>query len=447
MELALKTKRRELLGSSSRKDPPIREDLCSRMIGSFQEALKLQVRLFPPRHERKPSPLHDNEHPFCRLIRRSSLGRKKCFQDIYRAAEISRRTGEPYIFQCHADLVEFTAAFPNGGTVPFGFVCGPLLLRQPDLFFQRDLLEKVKPLSVHTPALMETLPYIPVLNERRAQAAADLLFTIANYCARADSLPQKKLHEISEQQALLAEELFLKKQDQRRSSRTELSPPGPEMEFHKEENLVDLIKLGDRKKAKAYLDDLLGTALFRSNEHIGILKARALEIVFMLARAAVEAGANLEEILGFKYQCLQNLSQDDSHETLYYFLMKAFDQLFECIYQNRNILHTRIFSKAKEYIWKNYNQEISLGTVAESVGISPYYLSHLFRKEMGVSFSEYLKSVRISIAKNLLRETHRSVLEVCLEVGYQDPSHFAKIFKKKEGVRPTQFRKGLTGSW
>ena len=105
--------------------------------------------------------------------------------------------------------------------------------------------------------------------------------------------------------------------------------------------------MGDRKGAKGLLDELLGTTLFRSHEHIGILKARALEIIFIIARAAVEAGANLEEILGFKYQYIQNLSQDDSQETLYYFLRKAFDQLFECIYQNRNIRHTGSLRKQR----------------------------------------------------------------------------------------------------
>jgi two-component system response regulator YesN len=123
--------------------------------------------------------------------------------------------------------------------------------------------------------------------------------------------------------------------------------------------------------------------------------------------------------------------------------MKAFDQLFECIYQARNIQHTGIFTKAKDHIWRNYNQDISLKKLSEAVGISPYYLSHLFRKEMGISFLEYLTSVRMSIAKNLLKQTTLSMIEICLEVGYQDPSHFAKIFKKKEGVHPTEYRKRL----
>ena len=81
-----------------------------------------------------------------------------------------------------------------------------------------------------------------------------------------------------------------------------------------------------------------------------------------------------------------------------------------------------------------------LKKLSEAVGINPYYLSHLFRKEMGISFLEYLTSVRMSIAKNLLKQTTMTMMEICLEVGYQDPSHFAKIFKKKEGIHPTEYR-------
>ncbi len=280
--------------------------------------------------------------------------------------------------------------------------------------------------------------------ERRVQAAADLLYLMASHFAKMDSSTLRRQHEITRQQALLAEELLMKKvsvPDEEGPATSTTAAPRPDQ--FKERELIDLIRIGNRKKARELLDDILGTALFRSHEHLGILKARALEIIFVIARAAVEAGANLEEILGFKYQCVQNLSKDDSQETLYYFLMKAFDQLFECIYQNRNIQHTTVFTRAKEYIWKNYHQDISLKMLAHAAGINPYYLSHLFRKEMGTSFLEYLTSVRLSVAKSLLRQNALSVMDICLEVGYQDPSHFAKIFKRKEGVHPTEYRKRL----
>ena len=411
-------------------------NLFFRIIDSFQEAMKLQVRLFPLKDKKGIRSIDGNGHPFCRIVRSCPSGKRNCLKDINRAIQISVKTGEPYIFQCHADMIGFAAAFLNGGNDSLAFVCGPILLRHPDAFLEQDILTKVKTLSIDKPSLMRTLPEIPVFSERRVQAAADLLFMMANYFSKIDSRSQYWQHEITRQQALLAEELFLRKLGEPESQ----NPPSPNLysrgNFLKERELVDLIKIGDRKRAKVLLDEALGTALFRSREHIGILKARALEIILVIARAAVEAGANLEEILGFKYQCIQNFSKDDSQETLYYFLMKAFDQLFECIYQNRNIQHTGIFTKAKEYIWGNYNQEISLRKLSETVGVNPCYLSHLFRKEMGVSFLQYLTSVRVSVAKNLLKQTTMSMMEVSLRGRVSRPKPFCQDLQEKRG-RPS----------
>jgi len=415
---------------------PVEETLFFRIIDSFQKAMKLGVCLIPLDEKKNVSIVDKGWHPFCEMIQNRSLGKRRCLKEISRAARIAAEIGEPYIFQCHADMIEFTAAISNKGQEAYAFVCGPMLLRHPDSIFVKDIFLKVQDLSVDPFLLMKTVPEIPVLSERRVQAAADLLFMVANYFSRIDSTSQRQKYDMTRQQALLAEGLFLRKKLE-----NPLESFHSRDDFFKEKELIDLIKFGDQKKAKALLDELLGTALFRSHEHIGILKARVLEIIFIIARAAVEAGANLEEILGFNYQCIQNLSKDNSQETLYYFLIKAFEQLFEIIYQNRNIQHTRIFTRAKEYIWTNYSKDMTLNNLAKAVGISPYYLSHLFRKEMGISFLEYLTSVRLSIAKNLLNNTAMTVIDICLEVGYQDPSHFAKIFKKKEGVHPTEYRK------
>lgn len=340
-------------------------------------------------------------------------------------------------------MIEFATAILNEGQKTYAFVCGPMLLRHPDSSFADDVLAKVQDLSVDPSLLMQIVSEIPVFSERRVQAAADLLFMIANYFSRMDLTFQRQKHDMARQQAILAEEIFMRKKSENDLKKLPSGDFRSKNDFYKEKELIDLIKFGDQKKAKVLLDELLGTALFRSHEYIGILKARVLEIIVIIARAAVEAGANLEEILGFKYQFIQNLSKDDSQENLYYTLMGVFDKIFECIYQNRNIQHTHIFTKAKEYIWNNYNQDISLKKLAEIVGFSPYYLNHLFRKEMGISFLEYLTSVRIAAAKSLLKQTPMTVLEVCLEVGYQDPSYFAKIFKKKERVHPSEYRKKL----
>ena len=105
------------------------EKLLSRMLGSFREAMKLDVHLFPVMKREGVRSINGNGHPFCRAIRSCPQGRKNCLKDINRAIHLSVKTGEPYIFQCHADMIEFTAAFKGRDDDAAAFVCGPMLLR------------------------------------------------------------------------------------------------------------------------------------------------------------------------------------------------------------------------------------------------------------------------------------------------------------------------------
>ena len=162
------------------------------------------------------------------------------------------KTGEPYIFQCHADVIEFAAALGDGGKNNYAFVCGPILLRHPDALIEQRILEKIKSLSLDSSIPMGLLNKIPVYPERRVQAAADLLLLIANYFSKMDFSSQHQLFEISRQQSLLAEELFLSKILALGGEKLNTTPDYPRGDTYKEKELIDLIKIGDRKKAQGH---------------------------------------------------------------------------------------------------------------------------------------------------------------------------------------------------
>lgn len=96
---------------------------------------------------------------------------------------------------------------------------------------------------------------------------------------------------------------------------------------------------------------------------------------------------------------------------------------------------------AKEYIGQNYAKQVSLTEISELVGFNATYFSRLFRKETGQTFIEYLVSVRMGHAKEMLRETRISVAEVCSKVGYSDVKYFTKNFIKYVGLKPKEYRK------
>ena len=87
------------------------------------------------------------------------------------------------------------------------------------------------------------------------------------------------------------------------------------------------------------------------------------------------------------------------------------------------------------------NDDFSLQYVCEMYRYNCKYISRRFRKEMGMSFSDYLRSCRIHHACNRLKETDRSVQEIALSIGYRDALYFSKVFRKQMGVSPSEYRK------
>ena len=95
----------------------------------------------------------------------------------------------------------------------------------------------------------------------------------------------------------------------------------------------------------------------------------------------------------------------------------------------------------KKYIEVNYMEEISLGPLAELVDMNASYLSSVFKKETGMTYSEYLILCRVKQASRLLVETNLSIGEIAHQSGYQDARYFSKQFSKQVGLKPSEYRK------
>lgn len=89
--------------------------------------------------------------------------------------------------------------------------------------------------------------------------------------------------------------------------------------------------------------------------------------------------------------------------------------------------------QALRYIEEHYASEISLDTVAGQIGISPFYLSRLFKSEQGETFVECLTRVRMAAAVRLAKETRLSIREIAERTGYSNPTYFCRVFKKHTG--------------
>ncbi|WP_372632565.1 response regulator [Cohnella sp.] len=130
-------------------------------------------------------------------------------------------------------------------------------------------------------------------------------------------------------------------------------------------------------------------------------------------------------------------------ETLPEMLEQVQEYLGSVVEQSKTSLHmSGEISKAIQFIKQNYDQNISLQQVADYVGLSFGYLSNLFKKELQITFIEYLNCYRIEQAKELLTRTHMKSYDVAVQVGFSpEYTYFSKVFKKVTGLNPNEYRR------
>lgn len=99
-----------------------------------------------------------------------------------------------------------------------------------------------------------------------------------------------------------------------------------------------------------------------------------------------------------------------------------------------------IVAQVKSYINTHFDEDLSLQDMADAIRVSPYHLAHVFKDETGYSPKQYLLRRRMGEAQTLLISTRRSVTDIALAVGFNDPSHFNSMFSKYIGMSPSRYR-------
>lgn len=101
-------------------------------------------------------------------------------------------------------------------------------------------------------------------------------------------------------------------------------------------------------------------------------------------------------------------------------------------------------SDVMRYINEHYSEPLTIDGIAEKMLLSKYYLCHLFRINTGITVMQYLNEYRLSVARQLLTETSRSIGSIAQDCGFAGSSHFCTVFRSKEGISPREFRKQNT---
>ena len=207
-----------------------------------------------------------------------------------------------------------------------------------------------------------------------------------------------------------------------------------------ERALLQKVKIGDRTGAKEILNSILGTILFKDIGDLGILKVRLLELLSVLSRSAVEGGVDVDVMLEKNLAYVNKVMQIGNQEDLCAWISAALNEFLELVYSSQDARKITQVTPAINYIDANYDKPITLAEIARASHLSASRLAHIFKEQMGITLIDYLTSVRIEQAKELLLATDQSCTEICFQVGYNNQSYFTRTFKSVVGMTPRRFR-------
>lgn len=196
---------------------------------------------------------------------------------------------------------------------------------------------------------------------------------------------------------------------------------------------------GDREGALSCAGEFFDWMLLHNGNVRANVEVKVLELVMRLERRAFEAGS-LRYGFCYRENYLSQLTLAAGMEDLRRWFLDKTREICDNVSTSREREYENVVSRVKAYIDENYAKDLSLDEVSRMVDISPYYFSKLFKQEAGETFIEYVTRTRIKNARRFLEDSRYSIKEVCVMSGYGDPNYFSRIFKKYEGMTPSEYR-------
>lgn len=369
----------------------------------------------------------------CRL---QSLTRKshRCHETHLYSIYHAERFGGRYIFFCPISLIHWTSPIVIDGSTVGAIMGGPVLAVEENDFFEQEFFSLFPGVVPDPGELRERFRTVAYVEPARIKSLSEMLYAVASVLSRGENTVFRDEYEKLDVESRISEYIhYIKQLD--KDSEESLSYP-----VEKEAFLLECIRNGNQAEAQKVLNEILGYVFFTSGRDIDVIKARVMELAVLLSRAALQGGADNEQIFGINFRYLQQLYTMKDVDDIAFGLSRIMRRFTDCVFILKDVKHVDVIQRSISYIKKHHQDRIPLEEIAAHVSLSPTYFSRLFKEEMRTTFTEFLNRYRITKAKSLLVNSRIPLVDVAGLVGFEDQSYFTKVFKKIAGVSPGRFR-------
>lgn len=169
-----------------------------------------------------------------------------------------------------------------------------------------------------------------------------------------------------------------------------------------------------------------------------------LEVYYAVA-SVVLAQANrwsgpAEKMQGIQLERLYHIRLHASRREAFRFLIDTAAELFDARSSDKDERNLQLVEKINRFVEKHLDSDLSLTTLSEIVYLNPYYMSRLYKQITGSNLSDYIAEARLAKAKQLVADSRLKMHEIAKAVGFDSPAYFTRIFKKKTGLTPNEYR-------
>ncbi len=376
-----------------------------------------------------------NNCNFCKIVREleRKKGMNRCVGAYRRAGIQAARYGEPSIFRCPAGLVEWVSPIVLEGIHIGSLVCGQVLMWEPEEFFWIELNNLNSCLTDDLEPLMAAARELQVVPADKVQAASRLMSILANSIM---GLVWEEIRRKSE--ARYQKELLEKEKGMRLELEKQLNVYS--MSYYRDQtrSLIAATSSRNFEKARSIVTVIIADIINR-NDEFDYAHTQMYDMMFMLSRVAIDSGAESEECMRIMTDHCSVARYVSSLEGLGHAAGETAERLISEM-ETAAGTHKPAVEAMCGYIKAHLSVTFSVKDVADTVDLSPYYASRIFKEDTGITIMEYATKARINEAKYLLTNPKFRVEEVAAQVGYTDPSYFGRVFKKQVGMSPRQYR-------
>ncbi|MDO4623556.1 MAG: AraC family transcriptional regulator [Eubacteriales bacterium] len=220
---------------------------------------------------------------------------------------------------------------------------------------------------------------------------------------------------------------------------TEHRPPSEEYSFYNAVKAGDMEYINKNCESGAFLD-LSGTGVL-SKDRLTNIKYHFVVTTAMLTRYCIEGGMEPEQAYRLSDFYILKLDKCSSvREVGELHNAMARDFTGRMITLKKEPVLSKPVVQCLDYIYAHYQERITIQTLADHTGLSANYLSRVFKQNLGISVSDYIREKKIEKATHLLRYSDLSIVDIAYYLSFSSQSHFIQAFESFTGLTPKKYR-------